>query len=287
MGLEGRLRLRGVAAAESAYAAAESAAAAAAIEDDGLMSSPFAHLDASEAKAAALALDSSTWPSAYLVGLELTSRRGAAQMAEARNSVISSDVEWSVTDSLKELERLCETARLRVEGSTWQRLERPNGATMVGKGKLVEVAAALLETKADAVVFDDELTLAQQRTIRDEFASAGVSSRVQILDRTQLVLQIFSERARTREAKTQVALARAQYMLPRLATFMTTGAGMELRGGSSSGGGAYLRGAGETQLEMDKRLYASRHRGLLPYERQLLMVARGPVERCTVALAAR
>ncbi|KAJ8598436.1 hypothetical protein CTAYLR_006848 [Chrysophaeum taylorii] len=268
MGLEGRLRLRGVAAAESAYAAAELAAAAAAMEDEFLVSSPFAHLDASEAKAAALALNTSAWPSAYLVGIDVTSRRGAAKLAEQRrrgfSSVLeaaSSAADWAVGDSLEELERLCETARLRVAGSTFQRLERANGATMVGKGKLAEVAELVAATGADAVVFDDELTLAQQRNVMAELAEKGCPASLQVLDRTQLVLQIFSERARTREAKTQVALARAEYMLPRLATFMTTGAGMELRGGSGGGGGgggAYLRGAGETQLEMDRRLYGKR-----------------------------
>lgn len=275
LGLQGRLRLRGVAAAESAYAAAELAAAAAALEDEALVSSPFAHLDASEAKAVALAFNVSAWPSAYLVGLELTSRRGAAKLAEARSrgaggsldamalDAASTAVEWSVADSLKELERLCETARLRVDGSGWQRLERPNGATLVGRGKLKEISQFVLEHDCDAVVFDEELSLAQQRSILAELTDHGCPPTLQILDRTQLVLQIFSERARTREAKTQVELARAEYMLPRLATFMTTGAGMELRGGSAgggggSGGGAYLRGAGETQLEMDRRLYMKR-----------------------------
>lgn len=273
LGLEGRLRLRGVAAAESAFAAAELAAAAAAVEDDMLTSSPFAHLDASESRAAALAFDSDSWPSAYLVGVELTSRRGAAKLSEARSRggdeegralEAAASADWSVDDSLKELERLCETARLRVDGVTYQRLDRANGATLVGKGKLEQIAEAVIESDADAIVFDEELSLAQQRTILSELTSHGCPKSLQILDRTQLVLQIFSERARTREAKTQVALARSEYMLPRLATFMTTGAGMELRGGSAGGGGggggggAYLRGAGETQLEMDRRLYSKR-----------------------------
>jgi len=78
-----------------------------------------------------------------------------------------------------------------------------------------------------------------------------------VLDRTQLILQIFAQRARTKEAKLQVQAAQMRYMLPRLTTFLTTGAGMDSRGGSGGGGGggAFLRGAGETQLEMDKRLF--------------------------------
>ena len=270
MGIAARLKLRGVAAAESAAAAAEMAAAAAALEDDYHTGNPYYTLDASET-AAVTAWNVSTWPTAYLVGIEVTSRKAAAKM---RTRGISGKVleaaamtaEWSVDDSLSELSRLCETARLRVVNSTSQRLERANGATMVGKGKLAQVAASIKEHDVDAVVFDDELTFSQQRNIMGELADHGCDpARLQVLDRTQLVLQIFSERARTREAKTQVALARAEYMLPRLATFMTTGAGMELRGGSagdggSSGGGAgaYLRGAGESQLEMDRRLFTKK-----------------------------
>jgi len=191
-------------------------------------------------------------------------RRGGFRGDEAAIlEAASVNADWSVHDSLEELAKLCETARLRVCGRTYQRLESANGQTMVGKGKLEEIATAIIENEADAIIFDDELNLAQQRNILSELINIGnIPASTQILDRTQLVLQIFSERAKTREAKTQVALARAEYMLPRLATFMTTGAGMELRGGSagggSGGGGAYLRGAGETQLEMDKRLFGKR-----------------------------
>ena len=277
MGLDARLKLRGVAAAESAASAAEMSAAAAALEDEDLRPNSKKYrvaMDASEAAAAAVAFDSSLWPTAYLVGLDLTSRRGAAKLAESRSrregvngkvlEAASQTANWSIDDSLGELERLCETARLNVKGSTFQRLEKANGATLVGKGKLQEIAKILLDEKIDAVVFDDELTLAQQRNVLSEFSDCGCDPmKLQVLDRAQLVLQIFSERAKTKEAKTQVALARAEYMLPRLATFMTTGAGMELRGGSSGGrgagsAGAYLRGAGESQLEMDKRLFTQR-----------------------------
>lgn len=251
LGLDDRLKLRGVAAAESAYAAAELAAAAAALEDEAF--SPFAHLDASETKAAALALDNATWPSAVLVGLDITSRR----VRPLKKSVLNAgNVGWSVDESLTELAKLCETARLRVTSTTSQRLEVPNGATLVGKGKIEEIASLVEANRCDAVVFDDELTVAQQRTVLSELRDLGCPTSIQVLDRTQLVLQIFSERAKTREAKTQVALARAEYMLPRLQTFLTTGAGMDSRGGS--GGGSYLKGAGETQLEMDRRLFGKR-----------------------------
>ena len=135
----------------------------------------------------------------------------------------------------------------------------PNGQFLVGKGKVEDVAKRVLEHGADAVVFDDELSLAQQRSLNKELAFHGCADDLQILDRTQLVLQIFSERAQTREARAQIALARAEYMLPRLTTFLTTGAGMDSRsGGKGSSGGAYLRGAGESQLEMDRRLFGKR-----------------------------
>ncbi|KAJ1450049.1 hypothetical protein M885DRAFT_533527 [Pelagophyceae sp. CCMP2097] len=264
-----RLLLRGVASAESEYARAEMASAALATGQrlDG-------RLDASELAAATLLLNQSSWPTCYLIGLDITSRRGSIKMVEQRNRGGSgaktasqkalgaaTAVDWTVAQSLAELAKLCETARLRVDGSTFQRLEAANGNFLVGRGKVAEVALEMKRLDVDAVVFDDELSLAQQKSVTAELRAAGCRSAVQVLDRTQLVLQIFSERARTREAKAQVELARAEYMLPRLTTFLTLGAGLELRGGSASGGGggsAPLRGAGETQLEMDKRLFERR-----------------------------
>ncbi|EGB11728.1 hypothetical protein AURANDRAFT_21487, partial [Aureococcus anophagefferens] len=167
---------------------------------------------------------------------------------------------WTVADSLAELARLCETARVRAVDATFQRADAANGQYLVGKGKIEEVARKVLDHGADAVVFDDELSLAQQRSVLAVLAEAGCDDKVQILDRTQLVLQIFSERAQTREAKAQIALARAEYMLPRLTTFLTgAAAGTDAKsGGRGAGGGAYLRGAGESQLEMDRRLFGKR-----------------------------
>ena len=99
------------------------------------------------------------------------------------------------------------------------------------------------------VVLDQELGPAQQRNLQEAIG-------VQVVDRTMLILQIFEQRARTREAKLQVKLAQMQYMLPRLQTFMTTGAGMDATGGGARGGsGNFLKGSGETQLETDRRLY--------------------------------
>ena len=265
---EDRAKLRGVAAAEDAYNAAEL------LQEQALAGSERAGaydvLDASEVAAAQAYFNATLWPSAVLVGLELTSRRGAAKLAEQRGRgakssyaaslAASGGASWTVADSLAELARLCETARVRAVDATFQRADAANGQYLVGKGKIEEVARKVLEHGADAVVFDDELSLAQQRSVLAVLAEAGCDDRVQILDRTQLVLQIFSERAQTREAKAQIALARAEYMLPRLTTFLTgAAAGTDAKsGGRGAGGGAYLRGAGESQLEMDRRLFGKR-----------------------------
>ncbi|KAH8049645.1 hypothetical protein JL720_15552 [Aureococcus anophagefferens] len=241
---EDRAKLRGVAAAEDAYNAAEllQEQAFAGSERNGAYDA----LDASEVAAAQAYFNATLWPSAVLVGLELTSRRGAAKLAEQRGRgakssyaaslAASGGAAWTVADSLAELARLCETARVRAVDATFQRADAANGQYLVGKGKIEEVARKVLDHGADAVVFDDELSLAQQRSVLAVLAEAGCDDKVQILDRTQLVLQIFSERAQTREAKAQIALARAD-------------------GGRGAGGGAY-RGAGESQLEMDRRLFA-------------------------------
>ena len=191
---------------------------------------------------------------AFLVGVDLTSRAGRSASERA----------WSVGDSLDELARLCETADLEPVGATFQRLGRVDGYTFVGSGKVAEIAANARALDASFVVFDDELSFSQQRNLQREFArdaDAQGADAPQVLDRTQLILEIFSRRARTKEAKMQVELAKAEYMLPRLQTFMTTGAGMDSKGGSGGGGGgggAFLRGAGETQLEMDRRLFGKK-----------------------------
>ena len=149
-------------------------------------------------------------------------------------------------------------ADLEPVGATFQRLGRVDGYTFVGSGKVAEIAANARALDASFVVFDDELSFSQQRNLQREFESLRRPENevaLQVLDRTQLILEIFSRRARTKEAKMQVELAKAEYMLPRLQTFMTTGAGMDAKGGSGGGGGgggAFLRGAGETQLEMDR-----------------------------------
>jgi len=124
-----------------------------------------------------------------------------------------------------------------------QERPRPDPSTFLGKGKLATLAASCAETSADVVMFDDELTPAQLRQLEEAVGR-------KILDRTQLILDIFARRARTREGKLQVELAQLKYLLPRL-----VGAGAAL---SRLGGGIGTRGPGETKLETDRRRIRTR-----------------------------
>jgi GTP-binding protein HflX len=140
--------------------------------------------------------------------------------------------------SLAELAQLAESAGARVVGSVIQERKRRDPATFVGRGKVGDLARLSEQSGADLVLFDDELTPAQQRNLEE-----GVGRKT--LDRTQLILDIFARRARTHEGRLQVELAQLDYLLPRL-----TGKGVLL---SRLGGGIGTRGPGETQLETDRR----------------------------------
>src|SRR3984893_9217139 len=145
--------------------------------------------------------------------------------------------------SLEELVGLAEAAGATVVLRMLQERPRPDPSTFVGKGKLATLAASCAETGADVVMFDDELTPADLRQLE-----APVPRK--IVDRTQLILDIFARRARTREGKLQVELAQLKYLLPRL-----VGAGDAL---SRLGGGIGTRGPGETKLETDRRRIRTR-----------------------------
>lgn len=162
---------------------------------------------------------------------------------------------WTVQDSLEELTRLCETAGLEVLGSEFQNMQTPSPSTFIGQGKLRDLAVTVDSLRVDAVIFDDELSPAQNRNLQEKLSGKGEDEQVLVIDRTMLILQIFAQRARTSEAKLQVEWARMKYMLPRLQFFLTTGAGMDARGGSGGGGGQFLKGAGELQLEADRRIF--------------------------------
>ncbi|HEU5011178.1 MAG TPA: GTPase HflX [Roseiflexaceae bacterium] len=175
---------------------------------------------------------------AFLVGAELTGGRSA----------------WSAEDSLEELALLADTAGLDVVGSAYQRLKQPFPKHFIGPGKAEEIAELREQLQYDVVVFDDELTPAQTRNLE------GVL-KTRVMDRTNLILDIFAGHARTHEGRIQVELAQYKYLLPRLRRQWLhlerqgSGAGA---GGSGAGGVVGLRGPGETQLELDRRMIGRR-----------------------------
>ena len=148
------------------------------------------------------------------------------------------DFDPNPEESLAELRELALSAGAEIAGQFLQRRDRPDPATLIGKGKLQEIKGAVASSQADLVLVDHELSPSQQRNIESE-----VNARV--IDRTQLILDIFARHARSREGQLQVELAQLEYLLPRLA-----GRGAEM---SQLGGGIGTRGPGETQLESDRR----------------------------------
>jgi GTPase len=192
---------------------------------------------------------------AFLVGVEFRARRrGAGKMnssmippgaqvardhaASAVSSLPADSPDFSCEESLDELRNLAGSAGARIAGEFLQHRDRPDPATLIGKGKLAEIAGAAASVSADVILFDHDLSPSQQRNIE-----RVVNTRV--IDRTQLILDIFARHARTREGQLQVELAQLDYLLPRLA-----GRGVEM---SQLGGGIGTRGPGETQLETDRR----------------------------------
>jgi GTP-binding protein HflX len=158
----------------------------------------------------------------FLIGVELKSRSG-----------------WDTQDSLEELSQLAGTAGAEVVGDGLQKLASPCAATFIGRGKADEFADYCRRAEVDTVIFDDELSPAQSRNLEKVF-------NCKILDRTSLILDIFAQRARTREGKLQIELAQLQHLLPRLTRFW--GHLSRQKGGIGMRGGE-----GETQLETDRR----------------------------------
>lgn len=140
--------------------------------------------------------------------------------------------------SLEELQRLAETAGAKVVRQFSQQLKSITPATLIGRGKVEEINAGLSEVHPDLVIVDEDLTPAQQRNLEAAF-------KIRVIDRSQLILDIFAQRARSNEGKLQVELAQLEYLLPRLTRQWT-----HL---SRLGGGIGTRGPGETQLEVDRR----------------------------------
>ncbi|MDQ3515481.1 MAG: GTPase HflX [Gemmatimonadota bacterium] len=170
-----------------------------------------------------------------LVGAPLKRSGGARVPAGARGRTMD--------EHLEELDQLVDTAGGKVVGTLTQQLDRPNPATYLGKGKIEELGQRVTETGATLIVFDDELTPAQGKNVEDATGR-------RVMDRAELILDIFATRARSNEAKLQVELAQLQYMLPRLTRMW---AHLE-----RFKGGIGMRGPGETQLETDRRLINQR-----------------------------
>ena len=173
--------------------------------------------------------------------------------------ITSTQNERKTNEYLDELEFLAQTAGAEVVKRFTQRIDHPHPVTYVGTGKLAEIAECveMLKDSDDEigmVIFDDELSAKQLRNIEKEL-------KIKILDRTSLILDIFAMRAQTAHAKVQVELAQYKYMLPRLQRLWTH---LERQGGGSGGAGGGkggsvgLRGPGETQLEMDRRIILGR-----------------------------
>ncbi len=150
---------------------------------------------------------------------------------------------WHIENTMNELAELARTAGALVVGRVFQNRRQPDPAFYIGSGKAQEVAEKKEADNIDLVVFCDDLSPAQQRNLEDTIGG-------KVIDRTQLILDIFSQRAQTREGKLQVELAQLQYLLPRL-----RGMGEVL---SRLGGGIGTRGPGETKLETDRRRIRSR-----------------------------
>ncbi|MEX2151893.1 MAG: GTPase HflX [Gemmatimonadaceae bacterium] len=149
----------------------------------------------------------------------------------------------TLRENLEELERLADTAGAVIVGELIQQLDKRSAATYLGAGKIEELRRKVAETEATIVVFDDELSPSQSKNIEDAIG-------VRVVDRAELILDIFATRARSAEAKMQVELAQLEYMLPRLTRMWTH---LE-----KFRGGIGVRGPGETQLETDRRLISHR-----------------------------
>jgi GTP-binding protein HflX len=202
---------------------------------------------------------------AILVGVEWKTRRAAR-----RTSTLTTE------ESLEELAELTASAGALLVDRQIQARPGPEAATLIGQGKVQELHAAVASLPADLVIFDHDLTPTQQRNLEKAIGC-------KVIDRTQLILDIFASRARTREGRLQVELAQLSYMLPRL-----SGHGVEM---SRLGGGIGTRGPGETKLETDRRRIARRIKrieddlNLVRAGRALHRRRRGAVPLATLALA--
>ncbi len=146
-------------------------------------------------------------------------------------------------DCLDELERLCDTYGLKAVGKFPCPIKKLDAGTYLGEGKLEELVSSAKELDADVVIFDDEISPHQQRNLEKIFKRP-------VIDRTELIIEVFAQRAKTREARLQIELAKVRYQFPRLRRMWTHLS----RQTATAGGGAYLKGEGEKQIEIDRRI---------------------------------
>jgi GTP-binding protein HflX len=172
-------------------------------------------------------------------------RNGAGRVGPERALIVKATLAGTevAEDPLEEITALAETAGAHVVGAVTQRLQRPHPATYLGRGKVEEIGARAAEVDADIIITDSDLSPAQERNLE------RITSRM-VVDRSELIMDIFSQRARTAQARLQVELAQLRYSLPRLKRLWTHLSRYE--------GGIGMRGPGETQLEEDKRIIRRR-----------------------------
>jgi len=209
------------------------------------------------------------------------SKKAGAEIARAIlvGVVVGGDALGAPQD-LKELSQLADTAGFITVGHVTQPRQTPDRSYYLGYGRLHDLVLEIQALRADVVIFDDELTPAQIRNIQKELG------KTEIMDRTSLILDIFSTRASTHEGRLQVELAQTKYLLPRMTGYWTH---MSRMGGGGGGAGAAHRGEGETQLEVDRRILRKRltelekEIGKIKSRRDVQRVAR---ERSNIPIAA-
>lgn len=173
----------------------------------------------------------------------------------------SSSEKKTCEEHLEELGRLCDTYGIGVGSKVACPIKKLDAGTFLGSGKITELAELVKESGIDLVIFDDEISPHQQVNLEKLFGCA-------VVDRTEIILEVFAQRAQTREARLQIELAQTRYQLPRLKRLWTH-LSRQAGGGGGGGGGGYTKGEGEKQIEIDRRLL---RRKLSQLEEELEMV---------------